>query len=480
MRFFGRRCWGMTLLSRRCPESWWRSRGRTWQAWNEVLRIAWNPNPVWNEMWFLTVDPLIRISVFIAKLSKRQYCWRVFEDFQCQEFIQFFDIHRCFFMRLHFSIGGYDYRKTTQVRQKYPKSASLKSFLLIMCMDAPEWTTNSRSSSLRLDASKHQFSEGEKNVALSCSFCLGTFLASFHAASKAPCSCHSVSSRERSSNFGALGPRSWGSPAQIFPSEGFWPRMCAWRATASVNFTRWIGLCMSELFRKIGFGGFMSWKTQPNCRVSDNWRFDEFRPNFWSLLLSGLPDRSWYRSVTDSRSCQSPFFNKATALLSLFDLDHFVGCSLTWRCANEHFSPNRQQLFFFVEQAFWRMPPFTEWVIASSFEVILARPSRHSTGGGFTSGTSGPRWFSLTLLHERILRRIWWWTFSTLIDIVAETAIVSFHTLPVGFPLRTISKNSLYKLFCFPDSWPRRSSQNFHFWPQNSYFEFPARYFFSP
>ena len=39
-------------------------------------------------------------------------------------------------------------------------------------------------------------------------------------------------------------------------------------------------------------------------------------------------------------------------------------------------------------------------------------------------------------------------TFSTLICIVAETAIVSFHTLPVGFPLPTISKNSLYTLFC--------------------------------
>ena len=31
---------------------------------------------------------------------------------------------------------------------------------------------------------------------------------------------------------------------------------------------------------------------------------------------------------------------------------------------------------------------------------------------------------------------------------MAETAIVSFHTLPVGFPLPTISKNSLYTLFC--------------------------------
>ena len=38
-----------------------------------------------------------------------------------------------------------------------------------------------------------------------------------------------------------------------------------------------------------------------------------------------------------------------------------------------------------------------------------------------------------------------------LIHVVAETAIVSFHTLPVGFPLQTISKNSLCTLF-FPDS----------------------------
>ena len=47
---------------------------------NEVLRIAWYPNPVFDEMWFSTIDPFVGISVFIAKLSKRQYCWRVFEE----------------------------------------------------------------------------------------------------------------------------------------------------------------------------------------------------------------------------------------------------------------------------------------------------------------------------------------------------------------------------------------------------------------
>ena len=50
-------------------------------------------------------------------------------------------------------------------------SVEFKSFLLIVCIDAPESTTNSRSSGLRFDgAGRHQFSEGEKNAALFFSF----------------------------------------------------------------------------------------------------------------------------------------------------------------------------------------------------------------------------------------------------------------------------------------------------------------------
>ena len=83
-------CWMITLLSWKCRWCWrmrtgWRTR---WQVWNhdrnEILRVALYSNTVFNEMWFLTVDPLVRISVFIAKLCERQYCWRVFEDFQRQ------------------------------------------------------------------------------------------------------------------------------------------------------------------------------------------------------------------------------------------------------------------------------------------------------------------------------------------------------------------------------------------------------------
>ena len=87
-------------------------------------------------------------------------------------------------------------------------SALLKSFLLIICIDAPESTTNSLSSGLRVDAGRHLFSVSDKNVALSCSFNFDTLLASIHAASRAHHPCHSASSCERFSNFGALGLRS--------------------------------------------------------------------------------------------------------------------------------------------------------------------------------------------------------------------------------------------------------------------------------
>ena len=54
--------------------------------------------------------------------------------------------------------------------------------MLIISIDTPESTTNSRSSGFRFDADRHLFSEGENFVALSCSFNFNTLLATFHAA----------------------------------------------------------------------------------------------------------------------------------------------------------------------------------------------------------------------------------------------------------------------------------------------------------
>ena len=126
-------------------------------------------------MWLLTVDPFIRISVFTAKLSKRQYCWRVFEDFHCQEYIQFFDIHCGLFMRLHFSVGCYDCRRTTRIRHGF-------QFSVIQILFADHVHRHSgvynKFSFLWFKGwwrRQTTFSEGEKNAVLCFSLILGYF-----------------------------------------------------------------------------------------------------------------------------------------------------------------------------------------------------------------------------------------------------------------------------------------------------------------
>ena len=126
-------------------------------------------------------------------------------------------------------------------------------------------------------------------------------------------------------------------------------------------------------------------------------------------------------------------------------------------------------ILVFVVQAFWRMPSFTKWVIASSSKVILARPSRHSTTRTFTSGTSGPRWFSLTLLHERILRRIWWWTFPTLYPYRGGNCNCFLSYIARWFPIANNLQEFFVHAVLFLDSWPRRSSHNIFLWSQNSF-----------
>ena len=74
------RCRMINLLSWRCHWCWrMRTGGRTrWQARNhdrnEVLCVALYPNTVVNEMWFLTIDPVLVLNIRVhrkafAKLS---------------------------------------------------------------------------------------------------------------------------------------------------------------------------------------------------------------------------------------------------------------------------------------------------------------------------------------------------------------------------------------------------------------------------
>ena len=106
--------------------------------------------------------------------------------------------------------------------------------------------------------------------------------------------------------------------------------------------------------------------------------------------------------------------------------------------------PKSASILRLVEQAFWRMPFFYRM----NWCKFLSGPSRHPSTGTSSSGTSDSRRISLILPRRRARRRIRLCLFCTFTDIVTETALVSFRTLPVGFPLPTISKNSLYTLFC--------------------------------
>ena len=162
-------------------------------------------------------------------------------------------------MRLHFSIGCYDYRRTARFRPDINFSITQ-----VLFADHVHWRAgvDNKFSFLKFKSWCRQapiFRRWEE-CCFVFSFNFVTLLASFHAAWRAHCSCHSVSSWDRSSNFGALRLRWWGSPGQIIPSEGFWSRMSAWRTTAVVNFTHRIGFGMCELFRKIDedFGGSIS------------------------------------------------------------------------------------------------------------------------------------------------------------------------------------------------------------------------------
>ena len=294
------------------------------------------------------------------------------------------------------------------ILSRFPIQRNSSPFLLIMCIDAPESTTNSLSSGLIVDgAGRHLFSEGEENAVWSFSFNFMIFLANFHAASRAHRSCHSVSSWDRSSNFGATLMRiTWAN----YSKRWFLSRMLAWRNTALVNWTHRIGFSMFELFRKIDedFGGSISWNTQPNCRV---------------------------------------FFNIATAILSPFVLRLLAWLFVNLAVCVGALIPQFASIFCLVEQALRRMPLFTEWSCASSFEVILARPSSHFPTWTFASRTLGSRCIFHILLRRRSWRRVRWCRFCTLIFSVSETAVVSFRTCPLAFHCQQYPRLLLFTLF---------------------------------
>ena len=155
----------------------------------------------------------------------------------------------------------------------------------------------------------------------------------------------------------------------------------------------------------------------------------------------------------------------------------FAGLFINLAVCTRGLFPQSASIFGLVEQALQRMPFFTEWVVRS-FQVIFCTAVEPFSHLGFCFQDF---WFSM---HFHILlRRISWrkirlCRFCTIILIVSETASVSIRKLPVSCP------NNLLDFFVHAvlpfDSWPRRLSHNFRFWPHNSSFVNSARYFLLP
>ena len=210
----------------------------------------------------------------------------------------------------------------------------------------------------------------------------------------------------------------WSSPGQINPSEGFLSRMSAWRTTVFVNFTHRIGFLMSELFRKIDedFGP----RIQENAtQLSCIW---------WVNILHKSYIFLWW--------CSFFFFNMATAVLSSFFQTYLLGCSSTWRCAYEHFSksatlsgPCKRSIL--EDAAFHRMNWCT-FLWGNPCRVIKTFYHLYSCLWDFG--------FSTHFCHSAAWK-----------NLEKDSAVSILHacrTLPVGFPLSTISQGFRFTLLC--------------------------------
>ena len=345
-----------------------------------------------------------------------------------------------------------------------------------MCIDAPESTTNSFSSGFNVDAGRHLFSGDEKNAALWCSF---NFL----------------------HTFGQL-PRCFAGTLLLPFCLFLWTILKFWSVGATLMRFTWsnvtergilvsnFGMTRNSLLElytldrlrhvsallenRLRRRHFLKYATQLSCI-----RWSTLRRFSFQLFVTSLIRLLWpIVTLVGNGSSSLPIFlfQYSHSAFVIIRFGPFRRLCVNLTMCEWALLTKTATIFVLVEQAFWRMPFFTEWVIANSCEVILARPSRHSTTGTWASGTSGSRWFSLTLLHERILRRIWWCNFSHAYPYRGGNCNCLLSHFASWFPIANNLQEFFVRAVLFLDSWPRRSSHNFRFWTQNSHFEFLVRF----
>ena len=280
-----------------------------------------------------------------------------------------------------------------------PNSAELRSFLLTICRQAPESTTNSVSSGSFVDAvgSTHS-SAGKWNVASTPCFGQHRFLScSLHR------TCPQISLRRDFADLGFL--------TCIFPSDG---TFFSWiLASRSVDF------CESHPL---------------------NW-FQDFL--HWISLRSSSRETSASDSCGTQPNCDTLFTIATTFLSSLSFLFVgivaflwlFVSLFINLMMREQTLFPGFTSRFIFTELTLGRAPILTRRSLASTFQIISARLSENGTRVTFASDTFVPRHTS-TSCH-RWLRRCDGFRcrffLCMIVTPVSETAFVSLRTLAFFF-----------------------------------------------
>ena len=233
-------------------------------------------------------------------------------------------------MRLHFSIGCDDYRRTARFRQSIHFSRI--QLFLADHMHRRAGVDN-KFSFLKFKIwcrPGTNFPKERRMLLYFSPWILEHSKASLHAASRAPCSCHSVSSWDRSSEFGGLGLRGWSSPGQIIPSDGF--------LVSNVSVT-YNGFCEFYTSDRFVYVWALPWNRRGlqrlhilRCATQLSFNFLHSHCTFVTILFRPF---MWL------------FINLAMRIRALLS--------------------KSASILRFVEQAFWRMPFFTEWIGASSF-----------------------------------------------------------------------------------------------------------------
>ena len=221
----------------------------------------------------------------------------------------------------------------------------------------------------------------------------------------------------------------------------------------------------------------MSWKTQPNCRA-----FDDRHPVgplyqlMTGITLVGSP-RSVVTFVTVHNKLHYIFVpiillqhGYCTFVIILFGPLTRLFINLTM-CIRALF-PKR-----LLEQEFWTVPLFTEWVDASSFEVILTRPSKHSIQLGlFPLGLLVLDAFPSFCCMKNFGDGFDGVTFPRLFISWRKLQLSPFTHCPLVSHCLQTPRIQCTRCFVSLDSWPRRFFHIFQFWLQNSYFECPAQF----